>query len=62
VPVTGISIAIQYVDAQGQTREVQRKLSGTLAAGQQSQVSTGLGPFQSAEQYRVALASARIAE
>jgi predicted Zn-dependent protease len=62
VPVTGISIAIQYVDAQGQTREVQRKLSGTLAAGQQSQVATGLGPFQSAEQFRVALASARIAE
>lgn len=62
VPVTGIAIAIQYVDAQGQTREVQRQLSGTLGAGQQSQVSTGLGPFQSTEQFRVALASARIAE
>lgn len=62
VPVTDIAIAIQYVDAQGQTREVQRKLSGTLAAGQQTQVSTGIGPFQSAEQFRVALASARIAE
>src|SRR5262245_30247212 len=62
VPVRGIALTIQYVDAQGQKREVQRKLNGTLAAGQQSQGSTGLGPFQSSEQFRVALASARIAE
>src|SRR5687767_5678264 len=62
VPVTGISIAIQYVDAQGRLRDMQRNYPGTLAAGQQAQVATGLGPFQNANQFKVALASARIAE
>ncbi len=61
VPVAGLSIVVQYVDAQGRTRDLRRNLNGTLAAGQQVQVETGLGPFQSPEQYRVALTSARIA-
>jgi predicted Zn-dependent protease len=62
VPVTGLSIAIQYVDVQGRVREMQRNYPGTLGAGQQAQVATGLGPFQNANQFKVALASARIAE
>ena len=62
VPVTGISIAIQYVDAQGRLQDMQRNYPGTLAAGQQAQVATGLGPFQNANQFKVALVSARIAE
>ncbi|MGE0031088.1 MAG: M48 family metalloprotease [Steroidobacteraceae bacterium] len=62
LPVTGISIAVQYVDSGGRTREIQRNLSGTLAAGQQTQVASGLGPFQSANQYRVTITAARIAE
>jgi hypothetical protein len=62
VPVTGLSIAIQYVDVQGRVREMQRNYPGTLGAGQQAQVSTGLGPFQNANQFKVALSSARIAE
>ena len=55
VPVNGLSVAVQYVDAQGQLRDFKRDFDGTLAAGQQVQVSTGLGPFQSADQFRVAL-------
>lgn len=62
VPVTGISIVVRYVDAGGRTREVQRELGGTLAAGQQTQFSSGLGPFQNASQYQVAIASARVAD
>ena len=62
LPVTGLSIAVQYVDAEGRLREIRRNFSGTLAAGQQSQIATGLGPFQSADQFKVALTSARIAE
>ncbi len=62
IPVTGISIAVQYADSQGRLQNVRRNFGGTLAAGQQAQVATGLGPFQSAEQFRVAVASARIAE
>ncbi|HEU0225951.1 MAG TPA: M48 family metalloprotease [Steroidobacteraceae bacterium] len=62
VPVTGLAITVQYVDAAGRTRELRRELSGTLAAGQQQQVATGLGPFQNANQYRVTITSARVAE
>ncbi len=62
VALTGIGIAIQYVDSQGRARDVSRSLNGTLAAGQQAQVATGLGPFQSADQFRVAVTAARIAE
>ncbi len=43
-------------------RDFRRNYNGTLAAGQQVQIATGLGPFQNADQYRVALVSARIAE
>ena len=62
MPVTGISIAVQYVDAEGHTRDIRRNLTGSLAAGQQEQIATGLGPFQNANQFRVAITSARIAE
>jgi tetratricopeptide (TPR) repeat protein len=62
VPVTGISFHVQYVDAGGRTRELLRNLGGTLAAGQQTQVATGLGPFQNANQYRVTITAARVVE
>jgi predicted Zn-dependent protease len=62
VPVRGLSVAIQYVDAQGRAREIRRNYQGTLTPGQQAQIATGLGPFQDSNQFRVALASARVAE
>lgn len=62
VPMSGIGVTVQYVDAQGRTRDFRRNLNGTLAAGQQVQVATGLGPFQNANQFRVTVSSARIAE
>jgi predicted Zn-dependent protease len=62
VPVTGLSIAVQYVDAQGRKRVFRRDLSGSLGAGQQEQVVTGLGPFQNASQFQVAITGARIAQ
>jgi predicted Zn-dependent protease len=62
VPVNGIVIAVQYVDAAGKTREFRRELGGTLGGGQQAQVATGLGPFQNSNQFRVAIAGARVAE
>jgi predicted Zn-dependent protease len=62
VPVNGLSIGVQYADAEGRLREVKRNFSGTLAAGQQAQIPTGLGPFQSASQFKVAVISARIAQ
>lgn len=62
VPVAGLSIAVQYVDAEGRLREARRDFNGTLGAGQQAQVATGLGPFQNANQFKVVLATARIAQ
>lgn len=62
VPVSGIGVAIQYVDAGGGIRELRRNFSGRLAAGHQAQIATGLGPFKQANQFRVTLTSARVAE
>ncbi len=62
VPVTGLVVSVQYLDAGGQTREFRRELSGTLAGGQQLQVPTGLGPFQNNNQFRIAIVGARVAE
>ncbi len=62
VPVTGLVVSVQYLDAGGQTREFRRELSGTLAGGQQIQVATGLGPFQNSNQFRIAIVGARVAE
>lgn len=62
VPVTAIGFAVEYVDSQGRTRSLQRTLSGTLGAGQQTRIETGLGPFQGENQYRVGLTSAHISE
>jgi len=60
--VTGLAIAVQYLNAGGQTREFRRQLNSTLAGGQQTQVATGLGPFQSSEQFRITIVGARVAE
>jgi predicted Zn-dependent protease len=62
VAVGGVAITVQFADAAGRVRERRRLLQGTLPAGQQRQIQTWLGPFQRADQFRVALASARIAE
>ncbi len=62
VPVTGLGIVVQFVDANGRTRELRRSFNGTLAAGQQTQIETGLGPFQNANQFRIAVTSARVAD
>ncbi|MSQ92148.1 MAG: tetratricopeptide repeat protein [Gammaproteobacteria bacterium] len=62
VPVTGLVVSVQYLDAGGKTREFRRELSGTLAGGQQLQVATGLGPFQNSNQFRIAIVGARVAE
>jgi hypothetical protein len=62
VPVTGLVVSVQYLDAGGKTREFRRELGGTLAGGQQVQVATGLGPFQNSNQFRIAIVGARVAE
>jgi predicted Zn-dependent protease len=60
VPVTGVAIQVQYVDAKGRTRVLRRNLKGVLAAGEQARLATGLGPFQNANQYQVTITSARV--
>ena len=62
VSLTGIAVSVQYMDAKGALREFRRTLNGTLAAGQQLSMATGLGPFQTADQFRVAITAARLAE
>ena len=62
VPVAGIIVSVQYLDAGGRAREFRRELNGTLAGGQQVRVATGLGPFQNGNQFRIAIVGARVAE
>lgn len=62
VALAGLELTVQYADAQGRTREVRKPIEGRLAAGKQRRIPTGLGPFQGANQYRVALTAARIVE
>jgi predicted Zn-dependent protease len=62
VPVTGLVVSVQYLDSAGQTREFRRELGGTLAAGQQTRIATGLGPFQNSNQFRISIVGARVAE
>lgn len=62
LPVTGVRLGVQFRDASGQVRQWTRDLRGVLAAGQQSQIATGLGPFGSATEFRVAIVGARVAE
>ncbi|MFZ2508170.1 MAG: tetratricopeptide repeat protein, partial [Steroidobacteraceae bacterium] len=62
VPVTGLVISVQYLDSDGRPREFRRELSGPLAAGQQTQIATGLGPFQNDSQVRVSIVGARVVE
>lgn len=62
VAVRDLRLVIQYVGADGRAREVTRAVRGTLPGGRSIRVATGLGPFTSPGQYRVAIASARVAE
>lgn len=60
--VRNIQVQIRYVDSAGQTRSVNRQLNGTLGANDNTTVATGLGPFQSAQQFDVQLSGAAVAE
>jgi hypothetical protein len=60
VAVTDVLIAVRYADSQGAIRELGRRIN-QLPAGQATRFATGLGPFTSAEQFQVGVASARVA-
>ncbi len=62
VVLADLELTVQYADGNGRTREVRKPVEGRLGAGKQRRVATGLGPFQSADQFRVALTSARVVE
>lgn len=60
--VRDIDLRIRYLDSNGQTREVTRRLEAVLDANNNTTVATGLGPFQSAQQFDVQITRAAIAE
>ena len=60
--VRGLVFRIRYLDSANQVRDIQRTLNGTLSAGTGTTLSTGLGPFTSAQQFEVTLVSAALAE
>ncbi|MEL6446314.1 MAG: M48 family metalloprotease [Pseudomonadota bacterium] len=60
--VRSLVFRIRYLDSANQVRDIQRTLNGTLSAGTGTTLSTGLGPFTSAQQFEVTLVSAALAE
>ena len=61
--VTGLVIALQYPDAKGRLRQVQRQLQGQLRAGKQEQVNLGITiDPKKARQVRSKVVAARVAE
>jgi predicted Zn-dependent protease len=60
VAVTDVLIAVRYADSRGAIRELGRRIN-QLPAGQATRFATGLGPFTSAQQFQVDVASARVA-
>ncbi len=60
--VRDLGFNIRYIDSNGQTREINRSVNGTLAAGQSTTIATGLGPFTSPQQYQVQINAATLAE
>jgi predicted Zn-dependent protease len=61
VPVSGITLAVSYLDA-GQVQQTRRSLSDTIAPGTIRRYTTGLGPFTASNQYNVSIETAAIAE
>ena len=59
IPLADIVLSIAFVDANGRQRSTTQRLAGVLDAGKASRVATGLGPFASANQFRVTVSSAR---
>lgn len=61
VALTGIEIAVQFADASGRLRSLERRISGTLPAGEIASVDTGLGPYTAASACPATVTSARVA-
>lgn len=62
VNLNRIALQIRYVTSDGGIKTLNRRLNGTLAAGQATRVETGLGPFAAANQYEVTVTGAQVAE
>jgi tetratricopeptide (TPR) repeat protein len=60
-PVGGVQLVIDFIDANGQVRQVIRQFQGVLPAGQSQQIATGLGPFQDPDSFRVRISQAAVA-
>lgn len=62
VAVDRLRLRIIYMDSNGKARTIERSLNGTLQAGQDTTINTGLGPFTSPDQFSVKLINAAVAE
>jgi tetratricopeptide (TPR) repeat protein len=62
VPVNSVGLAIQFRDEAGVPRQIDRRVSGSIGAGQIVSVRTGLGPYTAGSDCPVEITSARVAE
>lgn len=61
LPLRNIVVAVEYT-AGGAVRQLERRVSGTLAAGEVASVATGLGPYAAGSQCPATVTGAEIAE
>lgn len=60
--IDNIGFAVDYTDANGRSKNVTRKLSSQLKAGEVRKIDTGLGPYSASGNCPVRITSARIVE
>ncbi len=59
VSTMDVTVTVRYTDADGSAHELSRKFAGPLAPGGTASWSSGLGPFDQPDAFRVSIASAK---
>jgi predicted Zn-dependent protease len=62
VPITGVTIAVQYTDNAGARRRLDRSISGIIEPGKIASINTGLGPYTAGSECPATVMAARVAE
>ncbi|MEM9172002.1 MAG: M48 family metalloprotease [Pseudomonadota bacterium] len=58
--IGSVVVRIRYIDSEGRTRQIERRVPSAIAAGTSRTLATGLGPFANTNQYAVSVVGARL--
>lgn len=60
--ITGVTIAVTYIDNSGSQRQLNRSIAGLIGSGKVASVNTGIGPYTAGSQCPATVVAARVAE